>query len=74
MCQLVCPNLACRQMIQVSDDHRGNTVKCPYCSGAMRVPTARRGLISPTSMHDSSAGASFTPGRTANMPSNGRPR
>jgi hypothetical protein len=36
--QLICPNLKCRKLLAVPEEHRGRNVKCQYCHMLLRVP------------------------------------
>jgi len=44
MCQLICPNLRCRQLLKVPESARGSTLRCDHCSTLLRVPPARRSV------------------------------
>jgi hypothetical protein len=35
---MICPNLKCRKVLQVSAQYRGKFVKCKYCHTAFTVP------------------------------------
>ena len=35
---MICPNLACSKTVVAPGAARGNTVRCPHCNTAFRVP------------------------------------
>ena len=38
---MICPNLKCRKVLQVSGRFRGRQVKCHYCGTTFSVPAAK---------------------------------
>lgn len=54
---MICPNLKCRKVLQVSARYRGQQVKCHNCGTLFLVPAQKK--------TDKSAAGSPTPGEPA---------
>jgi hypothetical protein len=45
--RLMCPNLACQQVLAVPESARGKLVRCRGCSTVIRVPESPSGSSGP---------------------------